>query len=449
MRVPVELQNLPSDLEIVSNPPDTVEVRVRGPSGTLARMGPGEIAAVIDLRTARTGRRLFHLTPAMVNTPYGMESVQVSPATLTMEFETTGVRIVRVQPTIDGKPGARIRSRERAIGSGDGGGGRARECAQAAAGGDYRANRGHRPHPVDERSGDRWRGRSHGSGTSAADDDGDGDDCSGETMKLFGTDGIRGTAGVAPLDHATVARVGAALVRVSGRPVGGLRVLVGRDTRESGVWIERELARGLASEGAEVVSAGVIPTPAVAYLTPLGRFDAGIVISASHNPFEDNGIKVFGPTGEKLNEATERAIEAMVHDRGVARRSGGRADGCRARTCRGPTSITRGASSATPGPLAGSLLALDCANGATAPLAPALFRSLGFRVDGHRRRARRTEHQPELRLDAPRCAPGAGWSSRALAWASPSMGTAIARCSSTIAARSWTATRCCSWPPTS
>jgi YbbR domain-containing protein len=104
LRVPVELQNLPPELEIVSNPPDTVEVRVRGPSGTLARMGPGEIACVIDLRAARTGRRLFHLTPPMVTTPYGMESVQVSPATLTMEFETTGVRIVRVQPTIDGKP---------------------------------------------------------------------------------------------------------------------------------------------------------------------------------------------------------------------------------------------------------------------------------------------------------------------------------------------------------
>lgn len=104
LRVPVELQNLPSELEIVSNPPDTVEVRVRGASGTLARMAPGEIACVIDLRAARTGRRLFHLTPPMVRTPYGMESVQVSPATLTMEFETTGVRIVRVQPTIDGRP---------------------------------------------------------------------------------------------------------------------------------------------------------------------------------------------------------------------------------------------------------------------------------------------------------------------------------------------------------
>ena len=104
LRVPVELQNLPGYLEIVSNPPDTVEVRVRGSSGVLSRMGPGEIAAVIDLRTARTGRRLFHLTPNMVNTPYGIETVQVSPATLTMEFETTGVRLVRVQPTIDGRP---------------------------------------------------------------------------------------------------------------------------------------------------------------------------------------------------------------------------------------------------------------------------------------------------------------------------------------------------------
>ena len=84
LRVPVELQNLPGDLEVVSNPPDTVEVRIRGSSGALGRLGPGQIAAVIDLRTARTGRRLFHLTPAMVSAPYGLETVQVSPATLTM-----------------------------------------------------------------------------------------------------------------------------------------------------------------------------------------------------------------------------------------------------------------------------------------------------------------------------------------------------------------------------
>src|SRR4029079_10775008 len=119
-------------------------------------------------------------------------------------------------------------------------------------------------------------------------------------MKLFGTDGIRGTAGEAPLDRDTVARVGAALVRACGPRDGAMRVLVGRDTRESGVWIEQELARGLAAEGADVTSAGVLPTPAVAYLTKHRRFDAGIVISASHNPFEDNGIKIFGSPGEKL-----------------------------------------------------------------------------------------------------------------------------------------------------
>ena len=104
LRVPVELQNLPSDMEIVSNPPDTVEVRVRGSSGTLSRLAPGDVATVLDLGAVRTGRRLFHLTPAQVNTPYGLEAVQVSPPTLTMEFETTGIRLVHVAPTIDGEP---------------------------------------------------------------------------------------------------------------------------------------------------------------------------------------------------------------------------------------------------------------------------------------------------------------------------------------------------------
>jgi YbbR domain-containing protein len=104
LRVPVELQNLPSDLEVVSNPPETVEVRVRGSSGTLSRLGPGDVSTVIDLRAARTGRRLFHLTPGLVNTPYGLETIQVSPPTLTMEFEITGIRMLRVQATIDGVP---------------------------------------------------------------------------------------------------------------------------------------------------------------------------------------------------------------------------------------------------------------------------------------------------------------------------------------------------------
>ncbi|MCC7034252.1 MAG: YbbR-like domain-containing protein [Acidobacteria bacterium] len=106
LRVPVELQNLPSELEIVSNPPDMVEVRLRGSSGTLSRMASGDVATVIDLRAARPGRRLFHLTPGQVKAPYGLETVQVSPATLALEFETSGVRVVRVSPTVDGRPAA-------------------------------------------------------------------------------------------------------------------------------------------------------------------------------------------------------------------------------------------------------------------------------------------------------------------------------------------------------
>ena len=106
MRAPVEMQNLPEGLELVGNPPDTVEVRLRGPSGALSRMAAGDMSAVIDLRTARPGRRLFHITQSNVNVPYGMEVVQVGPATLTMEFEMSGVRMVPVEPDVEGRPPA-------------------------------------------------------------------------------------------------------------------------------------------------------------------------------------------------------------------------------------------------------------------------------------------------------------------------------------------------------
>src|SRR6185503_5764756 len=142
--------------------------------------------------------------------------------------------------------------------------------------------------------------------------------------RLFGTDGVRGKAGVYPLDHETVARLGAALVRAmrssTGLGAGGevdrpLRFIIGRDTRESGDWIERELGRGVHAEGAAITSAGVIPTPATAYITRALGFDAGLVISASHNPFEDNGIKVFSGRGEKFTDTLERHVEAIIADR--------------------------------------------------------------------------------------------------------------------------------------
>jgi len=197
-------------------------------------------------------------------------------------------------------------------------------------------------------------------------------------VKLFGTDGIRGEAGVAPLDPETVARIGSALARVSSR--AGLRALVGRDTRESGQWIEDALARGLAGEGATLVSAGVVPTPAVAYLTKADGFDLGLVISASHNPFHDNGIKVFSGAGEKFSQAQEREVERIVADpswqvpkAAPAATSGGDLAGhymAHLRHILGDA-----------GPLTGTRLVVDCANGATSVLAPALFRELGFAVD--------------------------------------------------------------------
>jgi phosphoglucosamine mutase len=117
---------------------------------------------------------------------------------------------------------------------------------------------------------------------------------------LFGTDGVRGHAGEYPLDHATVARLGAALVRAMRSSADHrLRLVVGRDTRESGEWIEQELARGAGSEGATVTSAGVIPTPAIAYVTPAMSFDAGIVISASHQGVLGQGREVHRDAGAR------------------------------------------------------------------------------------------------------------------------------------------------------
>jgi len=158
-----------------------------------------------------------------------------------------------------------------------------------------------------------------------------------------------------------------------------LRFVVGRDTRESGTWIEQELARGAGSEGASVTSAGVIPTPAIAYVTPAMGFDAGIVISASHNPFEDNGIKVFSGKGEKFTESLEREVEAIMArtDWSLLASADARLD--RTNVIDEYMAHTR---LALPDPrgLRGARIALDLANGATTTVAPRLFADLGFDV---------------------------------------------------------------------
>jgi phosphoglucosamine mutase len=196
--------------------------------------------------------------------------------------------------------------------------------------------------------------------------------------KLFGTDGVRGVAGSAPLDPVTVTRLGAALVRVLPHRGAG-RVLVGRDTRESGDWIEQALARGVASQGAQLVSTGVVPTPAVAYLTGSRDFDAGLVISASHNPFQDNGIKIFSGHGQKFAEAQERDIEALVADRDFAVDQDTPAAVTREDLVDAYLAHIRKALPSM-GSLGGARIGVDCANGATYAVAPRLFTALGFDV---------------------------------------------------------------------
>lgn len=200
------------------------------------------------------------------------------------------------------------------------------------------------------------------------------------SKRLFGTDGVRGTAGDYPLDHETVARLGAALVRAMPTAGRQLRFIVGRDTRESGGWIERELARGVRAEGAHITSAGVLPTPAVAYVAREMAFDAGLVISASHNPFRDNGIKVFSGRGEKFTEALERQVEAIVADQSWT--VGGACDVEVERTDVIDAYLAH-ARLALPDPqrLRGLRIAIDTANGATTTVAPRLFRELGFDVE--------------------------------------------------------------------
>src|SRR5262245_34394999 len=156
-----------------------------------------------------------------------------------------------------------------------------------------------------------------------------------------------------------------------------MKILVGRDTRESGTWIEAELAHGAGGEGAVVTSAGVVPTPAVAYLTRTGEYDAGIVISASHNPYQDNGIKVFSGKGEKFTEDVERQVETIVADPAWTPRGGSPAPVTAANLIPAYLDHLRAVlpDRAAPGRFA---LAIDCANGATTTVAPRLFSDLGF-----------------------------------------------------------------------
>jgi phosphoglucosamine mutase len=197
--------------------------------------------------------------------------------------------------------------------------------------------------------------------------------------KLFGTDGVRAVAGHFPLDPPTISRLGSALVSLLEAKGLGTRLLIGRDTRESGPWMERALARGVRVAGGEAVSAGVIPTSAVSYLTKTHGFSAGAVISASHNPFEDNGIKVFSPLGIKIPDEWELEIEDDVLE-GRGRLPGHEAEVPFDASLTGDyIDFLRGR--VRPAAGAGFKVLVDCANGASSALAPRILQGLGFSAE--------------------------------------------------------------------
>ncbi len=207
----------------------------------------------------------------------------------------------------------------------------------------------------------------------------------GKVKQLFGTDGIRSVAGQFPLDEATVFLIGKALGRNLARLHPGRersRVVIGEDTRESSRWIAETVAAGLQEEGVEVHAAGVITTPGVAFLTRTDTFVAGVMISASHNPYQDNGIKVFGHSGYKLPDELEHEIEAEIFR---LQESGG-AEVMKAALLPEKSFGDRYedflAGLLPAGrPLAGMRVVLDCGNGAAYELGPRLFRRLGAEVE--------------------------------------------------------------------
>lgn len=198
------------------------------------------------------------------------------------------------------------------------------------------------------------------------------------SKELFGTDGIRGVAGAYPLDPATVHAFGMALGSGLARKTTSPEVVIGMDTRESGPWIAAQVAGGLARHGVRTRSAGVISTPGIAWLTRSNSFTAGVMISASHNPYRDNGIKVFGHSGFKLPDEEEHAIEQEIFrlletgvepsgttpepDRGL--------DGCYLDYLASTVELS----------FTGVRIVLDCGNGGAYELAPALFRRLRAEV---------------------------------------------------------------------
>jgi len=198
--------------------------------------------------------------------------------------------------------------------------------------------------------------------------------------QLFGTDGIRGIPGTYPLDDTTLYGVARALGKYLLEREAKPRVLIGMDTRESGPHIAAQLGAGLSDDGVEFVSAGIITTPGVACLVRKNKFSAGMVISASHNPFHDNGVKLFAGTGMKFPDDVEEHLEIEIHNHRAHEPSPYQIEVPTDRALDEEYLAYLRGCVIPRAKLSGMKLVLDCANGAASQLAPALFSSLGADV---------------------------------------------------------------------
>jgi phosphoglucosamine mutase len=200
--------------------------------------------------------------------------------------------------------------------------------------------------------------------------------------RLFGTDGIRGTANTAPMTAEIALKLGQAAGLLFTRGNHRHRVIIGKDTRLSGYMLEPALTAGFTSAGMNVTLAGPLPTPAIAMLTRSLRLDLGVVISASHNPYEDNGIKLFGPDGAKLSDETELEIEALMAADLTGRLAAAHRLGRASRLVDAAGRYIEAAKSSLPRGLRldGLRIVLDCANGAAYKVAPAALWELGATV---------------------------------------------------------------------
>jgi phosphoglucosamine mutase len=202
------------------------------------------------------------------------------------------------------------------------------------------------------------------------------------SLSLFGTDGVRGRANSEPMTAEIAMRIGMAAGEVFNRGGHRHRVVIGKDTRLSGYMIEQALTAGFLSVGVDVLLLGPLPTPAVGFLTRSMRADVGVMISASHNPYEDNGIKLFGPDGFKLSDAVEMQIDSLVAASSSIRLAGPAAIGRAKRLddAEGRYIEAVKASAARGLDLSGLKIVVDCANGAAYKAAPTVLWELGAEV---------------------------------------------------------------------